>query len=231
MRCRRVRSFLSAYCRDELDSHKQFAMREHLADCDACRREEAVFRQMAETTRELPQMNIADDFNARLLNRIAKERFSETRSKAYLPRKAPSLFWRRVMPAVATTFVAVFVAVVALWPTHDGSTPVMMTDSGSLDDSYLTAQPVSNPNVTVNLRKDWSFGHQLAQTKRFNRISNAMTPATSSGVWKQSDGLNTMVSSKSNWSPYVINRYSVHPIVKVYVSPRSASERKGVDAY
>ncbi len=231
MLCRRVRSFLSAYCSDELDSRRQLAVREHLADCGACRKEEAVFRQMAENAQKLPQMKVSDDFNARLLNRIADERFAETRSKAYLPKKAPSLFWRRVLPVFSTACVAILVAITALLPTSENGDRIMTSGSGSLDDSYLTAQPVTNPNMTVNLQKDWSFGQELARTERINRISNTIAPAASSGVWRQSDNWASMVSSRSGHSPFITHHYRMRPVVKVYVSPKTNSERKGINAY
>jgi len=109
MRCRKVRSFLSAYCSGELDRRHNRAVSEHLLTCAACRREEAVYRQMVEAVAEVPQMGITEDFNSRLLNRIAQERFAETRTKAYMPKPAPLFLWRRVAPVLATFCLAVFV--------------------------------------------------------------------------------------------------------------------------
>ena len=46
MRCRRTRSFLSAYSNDELTGRQKRAVAEHLAECAECRREEAVYLRL-----------------------------------------------------------------------------------------------------------------------------------------------------------------------------------------
>ena len=90
MRFRKTRSLLSAFCNGELSGRKHEKVRKALADDEALRREEAVFESIRKASRELPEKTVSDDFNARLLDRIARERFAETRSSAYLPKAAPT---------------------------------------------------------------------------------------------------------------------------------------------
>ena len=232
MRCRKARSYLSAYCNGEIDGRRKQAVREHLLTCANCRREEAIYRDMAGAARELPGIRLSDDFNAALLNRIAKERFAETRTRAYLPRSAPSFFWRRLAPALAMACVALF-AIVATLPTsqEDVRPAVIASEGRTLDDSYLTAQPVTNPNLTVNLREDWSLSHQLAQAERIDRISRTLAPVGGFGSWDESHELARLTSGVARPMPYVADYYRMRPVVKIYSSPRSTSEKEGLHAY
>jgi hypothetical protein len=204
-------------------------MAEHLVDCAECRQEEAVIRHTLLSTKELPSLKVSGDFNARLLNRIAQERFNETRSKAYLPKRAPALAWRKVVPVVAVMCLAVL-ASVPVFMTADKPEAPMRAET-SLDDSYLTVQPDTNPNFTVNLHRDWSLDQQLAKTHRVNRISNSIAPESGAGFWNHTRDWTTMVSSTHRQSPFVDNRHRTRSVVRMYVSPRTTSQQKGPDAY
>ena len=111
MRCRKARSLLSAACSDELDARQHAAVREHVADCPSCKWEYAYYSSIREAGQEMPDVPVSDDFNSRLLNRIAEERFAETRTKAYLPKRVPRFQWRSLVPV---TVVAGLLAVVTL---------------------------------------------------------------------------------------------------------------------
>ena len=50
MRCRKVRSFLSAYCSDELNVRRKLAVSEHLSACSSCRQQDALIRSMNSST-------------------------------------------------------------------------------------------------------------------------------------------------------------------------------------
>ena len=230
MRCRKVRSFLSAYCSGELDRRHNRAVSEHLLTCAACRREEAVYRQMAEAVAEVPQMGITEDFNSRLLNRIAQERFAETRTKAYMPKPAPLFLWRRVAPVLATFCLAVFVVFSGLGPILDRG-PDNVSDEGNLDNSYLTAQPDSNPNMTVHMTRDWSLNGQLARAERVSRISNQVAPASSYAGWSDARSLTTMVSSGYRSAPYSTSLSRMRPVQRYYSAPSSTSGTEGQKAY
>ena len=111
MRCRKVRSYLSAYCNDELSGRKRLTIREHLATCSGCRSEEEIYVSMSEAGGRLEEFAVSDDFNLKLLNRIGRERFAETRTEAHLPKRAPLISWRQVVPVLSA------VALVA-WGRH-----------------------------------------------------------------------------------------------------------------
>ena len=89
MRCQKARSFLSAYCKKELDSNQSQSIAEHLSNCPECQKEEEYFNNIIAASRLLPEFKVSDDFNNQLLSRIARERFQETRNKAYLPKNPP----------------------------------------------------------------------------------------------------------------------------------------------
>ncbi|PWB73526.1 hypothetical protein C3F09_05130 [candidate division GN15 bacterium] len=176
MRCQKARSYLSAYCRDELTGRDLLAMREHLAGCALCRREEAAVRTIAAATGSIKGPTVSADFNARLLDRIARERFSETRTKAYMPRRTPVFSWPRLVPVASVVMLAVlaFVGSNYLWRDR------MMGSSGqqaSLDNSYLTVQPVRDREAITNVSPNWSFGSQFVQAERVNRVSGMLTSA------------------------------------------------------
>lgn len=220
MRCRKVRSFLSAYCRDELTGRRQAAVSEHLLDCESCRAEEEVYRQMYAATAELPDEPISEAFNARLLDRIAQERFAETRTRAYLPKSAPLFSWRKAVPVVVSACLAIF-AVVSMMPSTDQSgSPTFAGNSA--DDSYLTAQPVNNPNMPVRMHKDWSLDRQLAQAQRASRISDNLMPAGSFGR-----SYATPVSVEAPLTgrpvPYLKSNLQMRPVVRTYVSPANTT--------
>ncbi|HOP07382.1 MAG TPA: zf-HC2 domain-containing protein [candidate division Zixibacteria bacterium] len=227
MRCRKVRSFLSAYCSDELDDRRKLKVSEHLLTCSGCRREEALYRQMAEATKQVKEIKVSDDFNARLLNRIAHERFAETRTKAYLPKPAPVFQWRRLAPVVATACLAVLLAVVYMPQAPNQPQSWALQESG-LSDDYLTAQPDSNPNMTVYLDKGWSLDRQMAWARQVDRISSTVTPVSSYGGW---DRHNRGMQTASSQNPYAPSFHKVRPIMKVYVAPQTNVKREGAGTY
>jgi len=177
MRCQKARSCLSAYCKDELIGRDLLAMREHLAGCALCRREEAAVRAMFAATDSVRGPAVSADFNAKLLDRIARERFSETRTKAYLPRRTPVIGWPRLVPVAAVVMVAVLAFVGSEYLQRDQASPIAVGQEASLDNSYMTVQPERNRDVTTKVSPDWSFRSQLVQADRVNRVSGMLTSA------------------------------------------------------
>ena len=231
MRCRRVRSYLSAYCNDELSSRLKPAVSEHLSTCSACRREEVIYRSMSEATGKLSALTVGGDFNGKLLNRIAKERFAETRSKAFLPKRAPVILWRQAIPAFVTTSLVVLLAVVTFSPKVIDRTDGSFAGRKVLDDSYLTVQPVDNTKGTANLDRNWSLGSQLARVERMKRLSNAIVQQ---GAWRDTDrayGLMAASARSSAPAPFVPGYYKVRPVVRVYMLPESPSAKEGGRVY
>jgi len=177
MRCQKARSCLSAYCRDELVGRDLLALREHLAGCALCRREEAAVRAMFAATGSLRAPALSADFNAKLLDRIARERFSETRAKAYLPRRAPVFSWPRLVPVAAVLMVAILAFVGSEYLQRDDVSPIATGHQASLDNSYLTVQPEPNRDLTTSVSSNWSFRSQFVQAERVNRVSGMLTSA------------------------------------------------------
>jgi hypothetical protein len=178
MRCQRVRYYLSAYCRNELTGGKRKAITAHLEVCADCRREEAASREIAYTVKGFPERELSADFNTKLLNRIAAERYSEAKNKAYFPGRIPLFGWNKVVPAVAAICLVmafVFSGEMKNLVAPQENAPIAYNQtSDGLDNSYLTVQPqsdhplVRHQNASGN---NWVFKKQL---ERANRIRGLM---------------------------------------------------------
>ena len=208
MRCRKVRSYLSAYSNNELTGRRLMVVREHLSTCAECRKEEAIYKSMGRAGKVLPDVALSGDFNARLLDKIAQERFSETRTRAYLPRTAPAVQWWKVVPAVTMAVLLVFFGVNTLLPMLDRNPQQMALSDESLDNSYLTVQPTNNPNLEIDLNK------LLAKVERSDRIYQTMARNDGFGALQP---LDTWVNvNASSQAPFVNNRYRIKPVIRVY---------------
>ncbi len=219
MRCRKVRSCLSAYCKDELAGRKKLAVGEHLAVCTDCRAVKAEYHSLGEIGNQIPGMSVSDGFNTALLNQIAQERFAETRTKAYLPKPVPVIRWAAVVPSVVGAFVVIFVAAMSFMPGSLDDNMGMATTHTVINDAYLTAQPIRNPNMTQPIAKDWSLTSQLARTEklreRTQRVINRMRINATAPQYRVSNvSHNTDVAG-----PYVPTYYRLRQNVKTYQSP------------
>ena len=227
MRCRKVRSFLSAYSHDELVGSKKLTVEEHLADCPACRKEDAMFRSLDKAARQSSSLKVSDEFNNTLLNRIAHERFAETRTKAYFPKQAPILSWGRVLPAMATVCVLVLTAVAVFSPDTNNELNPGYSSTSSLDDSYLTVQPDNNPNMTDKMHKNWSLDRELAKIDRINRISSNLQPVNGFN----NSGMNLVSTKNRSMTPFASHYYRVSPVIRIYVAPQSTAVKEGSGVY
>ncbi len=231
MRCQKVRSYLSAYCNDELIGRRLMALGDHLANCKSCRQDEQKFREIMRSSKELGSFKVSEGFNNRLLDRIAHERFAETRTKAFLPRPAPSLLVRRLVAAVVTAALVVSVGINYFSTDNNaGTNRTLAKGSQSISDSYLTAQPLNNPNLTGTLHKGWTLDGELARSERINRISNQLT--YSSPFSLAGSRANTSVTTRSFGSgPYVNGFYRIRPVIRVFHSPRSVTDKEEETIY
>ncbi len=226
MRCQKVRSFLSAYCNDEIDGRTKLLMNEHLAECSSCRKEEAIYLSLSEAKNEIGGMKVSDDFNSKLLNRIGHERFAETRNKAYLPKAAPLFSWAKVVPALASASVMVLVAVSVF---TGGSQNIDNNNfaNSSLDDSYLTAEPTNNPNMTTHADPQWSFNQQMAKAERITQITNNLRSTARFG-----ESRTGLVSSRTqNRVPFSSSYYRIRPVIRVYITSPTTSDKGGAKVY
>ena len=215
MRCRKVRSYLSAYSNDELDGRRLLAVREHLSTCSECRREEAVYRSIRKAGKVMPTAaTLSDDFNTRLLNRIAQERFTETRTKAYMPRTAPRVAWWKVVPSVASVLILVLLAYNTFFYSHPwdiNSGQSATAGSSNLDDAYLTAMPTNNPNMVANMEA------LLAKVDRSDLISQTLTNHEGFGGYEfRNPGWTNVNYNQRMLAPYDQYFYNAKPIIRLY---------------
>ncbi len=208
MHCRRVRSFLSAYCRGELEGKQARAIADHMANCPACRGEEASVRDLFKLAEELPSTRVSADFNSRLLNRIAEARHQETRTKAYLPKGVPVFTVNRVAPVLAVVcFALAFVFAGGLGNFQGHDDPLMALGEAALDDSYLTVQPVN---------EHWAFQKQL---NRATRIQDLMGRIMGQSSFNSFAGQTDWIQSRRPMIP-----------VPVFIIPSTGSQHFMVPA-
>jgi len=217
MHCQKVRSYLSAYCNDELTGSASSGVSDHLATCAGCRAEEQQFRDLLKDGRELNIYRVSEGFNNRLLDRIAHERFAETRTKAYFPKSAPSFLIRRLAPILITACLATVAVIANFSPNKNLQTEEFVLGSVQLDDAYLTAQPENNPNLSGMLHKDWNLDHQMARQDRINRISRQLTSDFPFNYYNQGNAVNVSARSLST-APYVDGNYRFRPVIRVFES-------------
>lgn len=225
MRCQRVRSYLSAYCSGELEGRLQLRVREHLSACAGCRREVRLYESLNQGSRELPEVTVSDGFNNQLLNRIAEERFAETRTRAFLPQRAPAMAWGKVVPAVVSAFAIVVVAVGLMLGGSNDSNLGLAQNGAALSNDYLTAQPTNNPNVTDNMHRNWSFDQQLAKAERFRSLSNR--------VANQADFTGQLVGARSQTVgvPYQQQFHRLQQVTRVYMHPTEMNHGEDARTY
>ncbi|MDP6379789.1 MAG: zf-HC2 domain-containing protein, partial [Phycisphaerae bacterium] len=99
MKCQEIENHLSAYMDDELPAELAAAVREHLADCPACRGVLAELDATAGLLRSLPQVPAPGG--------LAEAVGAEIRNRA-LARKAPVADKRPVWPRICAAAAAVF---------------------------------------------------------------------------------------------------------------------------
>lgn len=202
MRCQKLRSLLPAYCNGELAGPTLVTIERHFHTCPSCRqdlsahrlisggvsslkRDASVITNMEHITSSKeapvrpmfrPMYRVSEDFNTRLLDRIAEERYAEVRTQAHLPKKTPLFGWARIVPA-SVTLAALAVVAVGL-SSEKSNDPLQLSKSGSealisapalaefdapplgerlgLNDkymtAYMTAQPINNPTFDGSSR-------------------------------------------------------------------------------
>lgn len=217
MRCRKVRSFLSTYCRGETTPGVTAEIKRHLDDCSSCRREENVYRSMNKLVSELPQMKTSDDFTARLFARIGQEGFAERKTKAYWPKGIPMFSMARVA-AVASVAVVILALGIGfdigdriLYPSSPQmASTVSVRDMGTTDnDLYLTVQPTDNP--LLNEHK--SVSRMIEQYNRWREYSRSLRVNSGAEHFLGGNAGTALASSRTVSAPNII----VRPVVKNYL--------------
>ncbi|MDD4051573.1 MAG: hypothetical protein PHR28_06715 [candidate division Zixibacteria bacterium] len=216
MRCRKVRSFLSAYSKEEVSVGTAAKIKKHMDDCASCRRELGAIRSVQAMVKGMPGLKASDDFTARLLTRVAQERFAETKSKAYLPGRIP-LFGGVRLAMITTTAVVVLALSISFNVGERFMSPsvpqaALTSDtagSAADEDRYLSAQPTDNP--LLNEHK--SISRMVAQYNRWREYSKTLR---SHSAAEQFAGTGTTVMAASQ-TVGGTNEFRVRPIVKNYL--------------
>ena len=231
MRCRKARSYLSAYSKGELSGGRSTRVGRHLEHCSACRRESDIVRSVGEVMKNLPQLRASGDFNARLLQRIGRERFAETRTKAHLPGRIPRLGALR-LATIGATAVVVLAAATGVNLTspifRPGALPVAVIspEGGSTaDDLYLTIQPTNNP--LLNERK--SISRMVAQYNRWREYSRSLREHSAEEQFLGGDAAMTLASTRTAVDNYPAIDYRIRPVVRNYliVPDNSSAGKRG----
>lgn len=216
MRCRKVRSFLSAYSKEEVSAGMAAKIKTHMDDCASCRRELEAVRSVQAMVKGIPGRRTADDFTARLLTRVAQERFAETRTKAYLPKRIPLLGGVR-LAMITTTAVVVLALGVSfnvgerfLSPSMPQATLTSATPGSAVDeDSYLKVQPTDNP--LLNEHK--SVSRMIAQYNRWREYSKSLRSHSAAEQFA-GNGTTVMAAAQTVGGT---GEFRVRPIVKNYL--------------
>jgi len=224
MRCRRVRSLLSAISfRDDVPGRQSLAVREHLSSCADCRKEASLLESLKAGGQEMPGFALPGDFNVKLLNRIAQVRYKETRTKAYLPRNAPVIGWRKVVPAMVTVALAVTLVSLGDFKLPGSGEPTQVASvAGSLNDDYLTAQPVDNPNLSTALQNSWSFQNQFVNSERITTMSRSLLSGGNFGGAQLTGSFGNLTTVTYDGSRPVMSMKRLtprHHVFRVVVTP------------
>ncbi len=230
MRCQKVRSCLSAFCNGELTGRRFSTVSDHLAICSGCRAEEQNYRSLLKVGQAVNSYRVSDGFNNRLLDRIAHERFAETRSKAYFPKPAPSIIIRRVIPIALTVILVVAVVITNYAPDSNSLPGSLAIGNVQSDDAYRTAQPIDNPNLTGTLRKGWTLDEQLARSDRISRILQKPTFDIPFDNYYRGNAYNVSTSS-SRPVPYVDGYYRIQPVITVFGTTASNANKEAEVTY
>ena len=231
MRCRKVRSYLSAYSEGELSEGRSTRVGRHLEHCPTCRRESDIVRSVGQVVKNLPQLRASDDFNARLLQRIGRERFAETRTKAHLPGRIPRLGALRLatIGAAAVVVLAAAIGVNLTGPMFSPAAPplaVIAPEGGNTaNDLYLTVQPTSNP--LLNERK--SISRMVAQYNRWREYSRALRAHSAEEQFLGGDASMTLAATRTAVDNYPAIDYRIRPVVRNYliVPDNSSAGKRG----
>lgn len=226
MRCRKVRSCLSTYCRGELPADRAVEIKNHLAGCNSCRREAEAIMSVTRLVREMPSMKTSSDFSARLMQRIAAEGSEPVTREVHLPGRIPR-FNRMRLATVAATAVIILAVMFGVNYSGSGLNPTapMATINDNGGDLYLTVQPTSNP--LLNEHK--SVTDAVKQYNRFRELSRQVR-STSMDQFQGVAGNAMMVSSQS--SPLYQGNFQIRPVNRNYmIVPVNRTAARGSDTY
>lgn len=235
MRCRKVRSSLSAYSKGELTEQQSAKIKNHLAECPSCRREEEVFRSVNKLVDGVPALKASDDFNARLFQKIEREGFAQKKPRAYLPGRIPRFGAARLatVAAMAVIVIAFGIGINFADGILGPSSPEMAIaeptgGDGSEEDLYLTVQPTDNP--FLNERK--SVSQMIQQYNRWRQYSQSLRSHSAMERFFGGAASNTLASSRTGFDRVSGHDIRIRPVVKNYlVVPENQKTVRGRNTY
>jgi len=164
---------------------------------------------------EFTRLQVSADFNNRLMERIAQERYAETRAKArtkaFLPQEAPLFAYRRLVPAlVSVTAVAALAFVSVQQGIFDTNKNQIATQQNSGQTS-VAFTPVLSPNdpaleaPTLGERLGLSDEYMTAQPVN-NPVYAGATPSPSQNTTTRTAGNDASLVSAQGSRPLSSSR-------------------------
>ncbi|MCP4568047.1 MAG: hypothetical protein GY841_10755 [FCB group bacterium] len=223
MHCRKVRSCLSTYFRQELPADTAAGVKKHLEDCSSCQREAEMVRSVRGLVKEIKPIKASDGFNTALMQKIGQEGQIQNKNKARMPGRIPRFGMARLATVSAAAMVVLAFSIsLNLTDYLNGSFSPPMAEINSTpginSDRYLTVQPTDNP--LLNERK--SVSNMVKQYNRWREYSRSLR----SGSADQFSGNAVLASSRRNvgeniWIRPVIKNYLVTPVRQRTINGRS----------
>lgn len=143
MNCSRIQALLSAYADRELTGVEMFLVRQHVHECDACRREEEEMRHVKAILAAVGTVEPSPEFEARLVDAVMgskAEPFEERRLRSATRVALTTL-------AAAATICVVYI--VRGVPSAPHRSAVIAIQSPRAQ--------TAGPNMTVQMRRDSAF--------------------------------------------------------------------------
>lgn len=226
MNCRKARSSLSAYTKNELSHSVKERLVQHLDNCPACKKASIVAEQVDQTIRHLPKAELSDDFNMKLFERIHNAPRGERYQSAHMPKKAPSGFMFRIKyaaPVLAT--VALLLVVTSFVSTTEQGNPVNHPGYASSD--IRAPRAVSDPRGEVPSTRVGLRGLQLEQ-RMLDSLSDLVLTGSSMKFQRLGEQKKQSFGDFGQ-RPYVRNVGSNSGMNRHYVLPNVSTNRKLVN--
>jgi len=170
---------------------------------------------MSRLVQGLPRQSVAEDFTARLFEKIGQEGFAEKRTKAYFPKRIPRFGMARLAAAASVAVIILAMGVglhvgdVFLAPNGPQVIGPSNRMANASDDRYLTAQPQDNPF----LNEHKSVSKMVAQYSRWREFSQQLRDNIGVGQMMNAQNVAFASSQSAPSGAHII----VRPVVKDYL--------------
>ena len=215
MNCRKARSLLSAFSKDELSYSEKDKLLQHLESCPGCRKEKELAEQLSKAVSSLPKQELSEDFNMKLFEKIHNVPRSVEATRAHLPRKAPSFIFYRLKqfaPAIAVTAVLALAFTFMVSPDNQispgnqqitGDNAIQANDLKMADNSGAV-RPVNNGLRGLKLEQSMLESLSVAVSLRNGRILDILSDEQkaqfgSPGTWPGIQNVKTSGPSRSRY--------------------------------